>query len=274
MWSASNWSQGISFLCKAIPGRYWHSSMCRLLTGSILAHELMHGWLRLKGTLLLHSYLWYCVSISLSSDQWLGNFKHELQFTWMSTWELDISERNALPIITWMDVWLLICSLMFKWFDFKYTQLSLIKKQANISKFYPYKALSWRDFFFLQLGNEAFRNLDFFMDAGYRNLSPEVEEGICQVLSHMWLESEVMPGSRSTPSTSMAASSSSYTSSTSKKVGKSDIEKKLGEFFMHQIVHDSSPAYGEGFRAAYSAVNRYGLRRTLEHIRLTGYFPV
>ncbi|RWR86157.1 zinc finger protein [Cinnamomum micranthum f. kanehirae] len=109
---------------------------------------------------------------------------------------------------------------------------------------------------------------------GYRNLSPEVEEGICQVLSHMWLESEVMPGSRSTPSTSMAASSSSYTSSTSKKVGKSDIEKKLGEFFMHQIVHDSSPAYGEGFRAAYSAVNRYGLRRTLEHIRLTGYFPV
>lgn len=109
---------------------------------------------------------------------------------------------------------------------------------------------------------------------GYRTLSPEVEEGICQVLSHMWLESEVMPGSRSTPSTSMAASSSSYTSSTSKKVGKSDIEKKLGEFFMHQIVHDSSPAYGEGFRAAYSAVNRYGLRRTLEHIRLTGYFPV
>lgn len=152
--------------------------------------------------------------------------------------------------------------------------MSLIKKQANISKLYPYKALSWRDFFFLQLGNEPFRNLDFFIDADYRNLSPEVEEGICQVLSHMWLESEVMPGSRSMPSTSMAASSSSYTSSTSKKVGKSDIEKKLGEFFMHQIVHDSSPAYGEGFRAAYSAVNRYGLRRTLEHIRLTGYFPV
>ncbi|MCD7445772.1 hypothetical protein HAX54_000010 [Datura stramonium] len=26
---------------------------------------------------------------------------------------------------------------------------------------------------------------------GYRNLSPEIEEGICQVLSHMWLESEI-----------------------------------------------------------------------------------
>ncbi|KAF6137567.1 hypothetical protein GIB67_031846 [Kingdonia uniflora] len=30
----------------------------------------------------------------------------------------------------------------------------------------------------------------------YHNLSPEVEEGICQMLSYMWLESEVMPGSQ------------------------------------------------------------------------------
>ncbi|PIA60507.1 hypothetical protein AQUCO_00300182v1 [Aquilegia coerulea] len=105
---------------------------------------------------------------------------------------------------------------------------------------------------------------------GYRNLSPEVEEGICQVLSYMWLESEVMPGSTSMPSTSTG--SSSYSSS--KKGRKSDLEKKLGEFFMHVIAHDTSTAYGEGFRAANAAVNRYGLRRTLDHIRLTGNFPV
>lgn len=115
----------------------------------------------------------------------------------------------------------------------------------------------------------------FYIDAGYRNLTPDVEEGICQVLSHMWLESEVMAGSRRMPSTSTAAPSSSNSSSTSKKVEeKSEIEKKLGEFFIYQISHDSSPAYGEGFRAAYSAVNRYGLRRTLDHIRLTGNFPM
>ncbi|XP_057475978.1 protein DA1-related 2 isoform X3 [Actinidia eriantha] len=107
---------------------------------------------------------------------------------------------------------------------------------------------------------------------GYRNLNPEVEEGICQVLSYMWLESEVMPGSKSMPSTS-AASSSSLVSS-SKKGGKSGVENKLGEFFMHQIAHDASPAYGGGFRAANAAVNRYGLRRTLDHIRLTGSFPL
>ncbi|XP_011076767.1 protein DA1-related 2 isoform X2 [Sesamum indicum] len=119
----------------------------------------------------------------------------------------------------------------------------------------------------------------------YRNLRPEVEEGICQVLSYMWLESEVIPGTRSMPSTSTASSSStwSYGStstassssswSASKKGGRSSVENKLGEFFMHQIAHDASPAYGGGYRAAMAAVNKYGLRRTLDHIRYTGTFP-
>ncbi|PRQ59304.1 putative transcription factor interactor and regulator LIM family [Rosa chinensis] len=109
---------------------------------------------------------------------------------------------------------------------------------------------------------------------GYRNLNPEVEEGICQVLSYMWLETEVMPGFKNMPSTSTCAASSSTSSSSSKKGGKSNVEQKLGEFFMHQIAHDSSPAYGGGFRAANAAVNKYGLRRTLDHIRLTGNFPL
>ncbi|KAK9683362.1 hypothetical protein RND81_10G134900 [Saponaria officinalis] len=106
---------------------------------------------------------------------------------------------------------------------------------------------------------------------GYRNLSPEVEEGICQVLSYMWLESEVIPGFRGMPSTSTATSSST---SSSKKGRTSEVEKKLGEFFLHQIAHDASPAYGGGFRAANAAVNKYGLRRTLDHIRYTGSFPI
>jgi hypothetical protein len=28
--------------------------VCRLLTGSILAHEMMHAWLRLKGAFIFH----------------------------------------------------------------------------------------------------------------------------------------------------------------------------------------------------------------------------
>lgn len=117
---------------------------------------------------------------------------------------------------------------------------------------------------------KKFSILFCWADAGYRNLNPDVEEGICQVLSYMWLESEVLPDYRNMPSTSSASTSSS----SSKKGGKSEVEKKLGEFFMHQIAHDASPAYGEGFRAANAAVNKYGLRRTLEHIRLTGNFPL
>ncbi|XP_054797130.1 protein DA1-related 2 isoform X2 [Prosopis cineraria] len=112
---------------------------------------------------------------------------------------------------------------------------------------------------------------------GYRNLNPHVEEGICQVLSYMWLESVVMPGLKSMPSTSAASSSSSssyYPSSSSKKGAKSEVENKLGQFFMNQIANDSSPAYGGGFRAANEAVNKYGLHRTLDHIRLTGSFPL
>ncbi|GKU92018.1 hypothetical protein SLEP1_g5804 [Rubroshorea leprosula] len=105
---------------------------------------------------------------------------------------------------------------------------------------------------------------------GYRNLNPEVEEGICQVLSYMWLESEVLPASGSSmPSTSTASSSSS----SSKKGVRPRVDDKLGQFFMHQIAHDASPAYGEGYRAANAAVNKYGLRATLNHIYLSGDFP-
>ncbi|XP_051120018.1 protein DA1-related 2-like [Andrographis paniculata] len=116
----------------------------------------------------------------------------------------------------------------------------------------------------------------------FRNLRPEVEEGICQVLSHMWLESEVLPVSRNMPSSSTwqhgsagvaYASSSTSRSTASKKGGKSSMENKLGEFFLQQIEHDTSPAYGGGYRAAMAAVNLYGLRSTLNHIRHTGMFP-
>ncbi|KAJ4964727.1 hypothetical protein NE237_016576 [Protea cynaroides] len=105
---------------------------------------------------------------------------------------------------------------------------------------------------------------------GYRTLSQDVEEGICQVLAHMWLDSEIIAGSGS----NVASTSSSSSSSTSSKKGKrSQFERKLGEFFKHQIESDTSPAYGDGFRAGNEAVLKYGLRRTLDHIRLTNSFP-
>lgn len=117
---------------------------------------------------------------------------------------------------------------------------------------------------------------------GYPNLKPEVEEGICQVLAHMWLDSEMYSisgsGAASTSSSSASSSSSSPSSSSSsstssKKGRRSDFEKKLGDFFKHQIESDTSSAYGDGFRDGNQAVSKYGLKRTLDHIRLTGTFP-
>lgn len=114
-----------------------------------------------------------------------------------------------------------------------------------------------------------------YVCVGYPNLRPEVEEGICQVLAHMWLESETYAGSTlvDIASSSSSSSSSAVVSASSKKGERSDFEKKLGEFFKHQIESDSSSAYGDGFRQGNQAVLKHGLRRTLDHIRLTGTFP-
>ena len=109
-----------------------------------------------------------------------------------------------------------------------------------------------------------------YLLAGYRTLSPDVEEGICQVLAHMWIESEIIAGSGSNGA---STSSSSSASTSPKKGGRSQFERKLGDFFKHQIESDTSMAYGDGFRAGNRAVLQYGLKRTLEHIRLTGTFP-
>ncbi|XP_019174753.1 PREDICTED: protein DA1-like [Ipomoea nil] len=103
---------------------------------------------------------------------------------------------------------------------------------------------------------------------GYRTLSQDVEEGICQVLAHMWLESQIMSMSKG------SSASTSYSASSSLKNGtRSPFERRLGEFFKHQIESDTSPVYGNGFRSGNQAVLKYGLERTLEHIRMTGTFP-
>ncbi|KAL3514589.1 hypothetical protein ACH5RR_027306 [Cinchona calisaya] len=102
---------------------------------------------------------------------------------------------------------------------------------------------------------------------GYRTLSQEIEEGICQVLAHMWLKSQLSGNN-------IASTSSRSSASTSSKHGlRSPFERKLGEFFKHQIEADTSPIYGNGFRAANQAVLKYGLERTLDHVRMTGSLP-
>lgn len=85
----------------------------------------------------------------------------------------------------------------------------------------------------------------------------------------MWLDAELMSGSDG----DAASASSSSSSGALKKGTRSQFERKLGEFFKHQIESDISPVYGDGYRAGQQAVHKYGLRRTLDHIRMTGTFP-
>ncbi|KAK4490343.1 hypothetical protein RD792_001019 [Penstemon davidsonii] len=96
---------------------------------------------------------------------------------------------------------------------------------------------------------------------GYRTLRQDVEEGICQVLASMWLESQILSMSE-TNNTSASSSSSS-----------SPFERKLSVFFKHQIATDTSVVYGNGFRAGNQAVLKFGLQTTLDHMRKTGNFP-
>ncbi|ESQ31142.1 hypothetical protein EUTSA_v10003845mg [Eutrema salsugineum] len=104
---------------------------------------------------------------------------------------------------------------------------------------------------------------------GHRNLNKVMEEGICQVLGHMWLESQTYA---TTDATDAAASSSSGTTAatTSKKGEWSDFEKKLVEFCKNQIETDDSPVYGEGFRKVNRMVTNSSLQETLKEITRWG----
>ncbi|KAG7535768.1 Protein DA1-like [Arabidopsis thaliana x Arabidopsis arenosa] len=103
---------------------------------------------------------------------------------------------------------------------------------------------------------------------GYRNLDMVLEEGLCQVLGHMWLE----PQTYATPDVAAAASSSSSrtlpATTTSKKGEPSEYEKRLVKFCKDQIETDESPVYGDGFRKVNKmmASNHYSLKDTLKEI--------
>ncbi|GKE41970.1 DA1-related 1-like protein isoform X1, partial [Tanacetum coccineum] len=73
---------------------------------------------------------------------------------------------------------------------------------------------------------------------GFSNLPSGVEEGIFQLLAHMWLDSEIMAGSSSTTVASSSSSAPIPAPASSKKGKRSDFEKKFGEFFKHQIESD------------------------------------
>ncbi|KAL0760582.1 hypothetical protein Bca101_076732 [Brassica carinata] len=88
---------------------------------------------------------------------------------------------------------------------------------------------------------------------GYTNLNKVLEEGICQVLGHMWLESQTYASTDA-----------------SKKRECAGFERKLVEFLKNKIETDGSPVYGAGFRKVNHTVASSSLQETLKEIRRWG----
>ncbi|KAL8002022.1 putative Zinc finger, LIM-type, protein DA1 [Plasmopara halstedii] len=85
-------------------------------------------------------------------------------------------------------------------------------------------------------------------------IPPKVEEGICQLMSYLFLKYKQMMKSD--------------------ELKKRTYESRLRKFYMHQLKHDTSPVYGDGFREAYEAYRRVSsLQRMFDSIRHSATFP-
>ncbi|XP_026442186.1 protein DA1-related 1-like [Papaver somniferum] len=94
---------------------------------------------------------------------------------------------------------------------------------------------------------------------GYPHTLPlEVEEGMANVMAYRWLEAESVAGNGG---------------GRSSKRKRSSFEKELGKYFIESMMSNPDPVYGDGFRTALRAVDRHGLKPTLQHIKKYGRLP-
>ncbi|KAK8954285.1 Protein DA1 [Platanthera zijinensis] len=91
---------------------------------------------------------------------------------------------------------------------------------------------------------------------GYGKLDLRVEEGICVVLSYMWLDIEMRSGSDNND----VSSSSSSSPAPYRKGPRSQFERKFGEYCKLNLENQPYPIYADGFRFGHAAVIKYGLR--------------
>eukprot|EP00211_Chloroparvula_japonica_P013149 CAMPEP_0119132096 /NCGR_PEP_ID=MMETSP1310-20130426/11450_1 /TAXON_ID=464262 /ORGANISM="Genus nov. species nov., Strain RCC2339" /LENGTH=141 /DNA_ID=CAMNT_0007122709 /DNA_START=48 /DNA_END=473 /DNA_ORIENTATION=+ len=81
------------------------------------------------------------------------------------------------------------------------------------------------------------------------SISLDVEEGLAQLMAFLWLEQYRPEGE-----------------------GR-DHEARLSAFHRNLIHEHPSLVYGDGFRAAYAAHHRFGLKPLLDHVAITGLLP-
>ena len=82
----------------------------------------------------------------------------------------------------------------------------------------------------------------------FGRVATKIEEGLCQLLSYMWITCAID--------------------------GADPSEKEAGKFFKWTIMHDTSEIYGEGFRDALICYETYGLASTLDYLRTNRRLPL
>ncbi|KAK1359252.1 LIM zinc-binding domain-containing protein [Heracleum sosnowskyi] len=92
---------------------------------------------------------------------------------------------------------------------------------------------------------------------GYNGLRLEVEEGICEVMAHRWLDWHAFVGDDFLHATPEQA----------------QFLRNLKEVLQNKIERNYCKIYGGGFREAKWAIERYGLKYTMSHVAQTGDFP-
>ncbi|KAK1359255.1 DA1-like domain-containing protein [Heracleum sosnowskyi] len=92
---------------------------------------------------------------------------------------------------------------------------------------------------------------------GYKKLRLEVEEGICEVMSHKWLDWYAFVGDDFLHTTPEQA----------------EFLRNLKEVTKNKKEVRYDKIYGHGFREAKWAIERYGLRLTISYAARTGKFP-
>eukprot|EP01023_Acetabularia_acetabulum_P026412 TRINITY_DN2509_c0_g1_i13.p2 TRINITY_DN2509_c0_g1~~TRINITY_DN2509_c0_g1_i13.p2 ORF type:complete len:126 (-),score=22.85 TRINITY_DN2509_c0_g1_i13:448-825(-) len=82
------------------------------------------------------------------------------------------------------------------------------------------------------------------------DLSSDVEEGMCQLMALLWLESQ--------------------------KLQEGSFEERACSYYQYKIRTDPTPTYGDGFRAAFESMQKQNgnLLTVVENVCRTGRFPL
>ncbi|GMH89099.1 hypothetical protein TL16_g11356 [Triparma laevis f. inornata] len=103
---------------------------------------------------------------------------------------------------------------------------------------------------------------------GGEGFNRQSEEGVCQLVAHLYLASQERTLSHTTPYDASSSSSSSSTPSSGDLT-----ESQLNQFFKFSIETEKSPVYGEGYRKAAKLYEQIGLEPILQLMVENGALP-